>query len=463
MPTAAARRRSAEDELLEVLRANRWDLKRAAEQLGISRPSLYVLIEHCPAIRKAGDLKPRGDRALPSGVRRRSRCHGRTPEVSRDALHRRIRELGLAFRSDEPGRWGHLDELIAGRIGPYQILERIGVGGMGEVFLAYDSRLDRRVAIKRIRPGSEVTPVSRERFRREARLAARLSHSAIVQVYDILEEEGSRVHRHGVRGGDDPPRPGRRRTAGRARGPGAGARAGRGAGHGASPGGHPPRPQERERPDHPRRRAKIIDFGIAKRLLAESAEDSLTAQGHVLGTYRAMSPEQARGEEVDHRSDLFSFGVLLYETLTGRSPFEAENELATLNRIVQSRQTPLRKVNPAVPEQLSRLVDHLLEKDPRLRPRSAGEVGRELAPAAGGGTGPQTLLDPTEPMAAIQASAARSASQDRPGSSLEMLTGRRSTFRTAAWISACCWPRAWGSRGPGSPGGPPRSRCTWRC
>src|SRR5690349_19537039 len=77
------------------------------------------------------------------------------------------------------------------RIGPYQILKRIGAGGMGEVFLAYDSRLDRRVAIKRIRPGSEVTAVSRERFRREARLAARLSHSAIVQVYDILEEEGS--------------------------------------------------------------------------------------------------------------------------------------------------------------------------------------------------------------------------------------------------------------------------------
>ena len=82
-------------------------------------------------------------------------------------------------------------ESSLGRIGPYQILKRIGVGGMGEVFLAYDSRLDRRVAIKRIRPGPAVTPVSRERFRREARLAARLSHSAIVQVYDILEEEGN--------------------------------------------------------------------------------------------------------------------------------------------------------------------------------------------------------------------------------------------------------------------------------
>src|SRR5215211_1572707 len=77
------------------------------------------------------------------------------------------------------------------RIGPYQILERIGAGGMGEVFLAYDDRLDRRVAVKRIRPGSEVTPESRERFRREARLAARLSHSAIVQVYDILQEDGN--------------------------------------------------------------------------------------------------------------------------------------------------------------------------------------------------------------------------------------------------------------------------------
>ena len=99
-----------------------------------------------------------------------------------------------------------------------------------------------------------------------------------------------------------------------------------------------------------------------------------------MGTYRAMSPEQARGEEVDHRSDLFSFGILLYEMLTGKSPFAAENELAMLNRIVHDRQTPVREVNPAVPEELSLLVDHLLEKDPRLRPRSAGELGRELAP-----------------------------------------------------------------------------------
>src|SRR4029077_8944563 len=113
-----------------------------------------------------------------------------------------------------------------------------------------------------------------------------------------------------------------------------------------------------------------------------TAEDSLTAIGHVMGTYRAMSPEQARGEEVDHRSDLFSFGILLYEMLTGKSPFTAENELAMLNRIVHDRQVPVREVNPAVPAELSLLVDHLLEKDPLLRPRSAGELGRELAPMA---------------------------------------------------------------------------------
>ncbi|MGH7487404.1 MAG: serine/threonine protein kinase, partial [bacterium] len=111
-------------------------------------------------------------------------------------------------------------------------------------------------------------------------------------------------------------------------------------------------------------------------------EGSLTADGRVLGTYRAMSPEQARGETVDFRSDLFSLGVLLYEALTGQSPFEAENELAMLSRIVHSRQIPVRKVRPEVPAELSDLVDQLLEKDPLARPRSAREVANSLSISA---------------------------------------------------------------------------------
>ncbi|HEY0553130.1 MAG TPA: protein kinase, partial [Thermoanaerobaculia bacterium] len=270
-------------------------------------------------------------------------------------------------------------ESSLGQIGPYRILQRIGVGGMGEVFLAYDSRLDRRVAIKRIRPGPAVTAVSRERFRREARLAARLSHSAIVQVYDILEEEGNEyivmeyvegttlrdlgpmdvravlelarelaagldmAHRQGIIHRDLKTENVLVSTAG---GP------------------------------------KILDFGIAKRLLDNTLdnkeEGSLTADHSVLGTCRVMSPEQARGEPVGPGTDLFALGVLLYEVLTGTSPFEAESPVSTLSRVILYRQEPAHQRNPAVPWQLSKLIDRLLEKTAALRPASAAEVRREL-------------------------------------------------------------------------------------
>jgi predicted Ser/Thr protein kinase len=265
-----------------------------------------------------------------------------------------------------------------GQIGPYQILERIGVGGMGEVFLAYDSRLDRKVAIKRIRPGSEVTSASRERFRREARLAARLSHSAIVQVYDILEDDGSEyivmeyvegtTLRDQVREGPMDVRAALEMARELAAGLDTAHRQGiihrdlKSENVLVSTSGGP----------------KILDFGIAKRFLEGEEEGSLTAENSILGTCRAMSPEQARGEPLDPSSDLFALGVLLYEALTGTSPFESDSHVGTLSRVILHRQAPARKLNPAVPLQLSQLIDRLLEKAAALRPVSAAEVRREL-------------------------------------------------------------------------------------
>jgi serine/threonine protein kinase/tetratricopeptide (TPR) repeat protein len=262
-------------------------------------------------------------------------------------------------------------------IGPYRVEQRLGAGGMGEVFLAYDARLDRRVAIKRIRPDAGITPERRERFRREARVSARLSHHAIVQVHDILTEgdleyivmehvEGTDLHALIERGALDVPRV---VALARQLADGLDAAHRQGIVHRDlkaenvlfTPGGQ----------------AKITDFGIAKQLLAKSGE-SLTRENAVLGTCRTMSPEQARGEDVDHRTDLFAFGVLLYEALTGRSPFAADTSLATLSRVIHQRQKPVREINPAVPEALSDLVDRLLEKDPALRPQSAGQVRRQL-------------------------------------------------------------------------------------
>ncbi len=297
-------------------------------------------------------------------------------------------------------------EKSLGRIGPYQLLQRIGVGGMGEVFLAYDSRLDRRVAIKRIRPGSEVTAASRERFRREARLAARLSHSAIVQVYDILEEEGNEyivmeyvegtTLRDQVRRGPMDVRAALELARELAAGLDTAHR--QGIIHRdlktenvliSAAGG-----------------AKILDFGIAKRLLDSEEEGSLTAETSILGTCRSMSPEQARGEPLDPSTDLFALGVLLYEALTGISPFETESHLSTLSRVILYKQAPARKLNPAVPWQLSQLIDRLLEKTAERRPVSAAEVRRELEEIAGrlgttssivpvGGTGTSEIQIPT--------------------------------------------------------------------
>jgi len=123
--------------------------------------------------------------------------------------------------------------------------------------------------------------------------------------------------------------------------------------------------------------AKILDFGIAKRLL-DSEDGSLTAESSILGTCRAMSPEQARGAPLAPSTDLFALGVLLYEALTGTSPFEAESQVSTLSRVILYRQEPVHKLNPAIPRQLSKLIDRLLEKTAALRPGSAAEVRREL-------------------------------------------------------------------------------------
>ncbi|MFL6262753.1 MAG: protein kinase domain-containing protein [Thermoanaerobaculia bacterium] len=264
------------------------------------------------------------------------------------------------------------------RIGPYRLARRLGQGGMGEVFLAWDERLGRRVALKRIRREAP-TAEERERFRREASAAARLSHSAVVRIYDLVEDAAGdalvfeyvegRTLRDLLREGL--PSPALATLLGREIAEGLAAAHASGLVHRdlkaenvmVTPDGH----------------AKILDFGIAKAAAPGLDEETLTVEGAVLGTFHAMSPEQARGGEVDARSDLFSLGVLLYELLTGCSPFRGNDLLDTLQRVVGHRPPPVREVRPEIPRALSDLVDRLLAKRPEERPASAGEVARELA------------------------------------------------------------------------------------
>jgi tetratricopeptide (TPR) repeat protein/predicted Ser/Thr protein kinase len=257
------------------------------------------------------------------------------------------------------------------RIGAYRLERRLGRGGMGEVFLAHDERLGRRVAIKRVRHGA--SPAMRERFRREARAAARLNHSAVVQIYDVLEDgagdaivmeyaEG-RTLREVLRNGLPP----LALTVRLAREIAEGLAAAHGAGlvHRdlkaenviVTPEGH----------------AKVLDFGLAKPM-AERSEETLTEHGMVLGTCHAMSPEQACGEELDARSDLFSFGVLLYEMLTGRSPFLGRTPQESLKRVLTDEPPPIDALRPDLPGRLAALVERLLEKNRGARPHSAREV-----------------------------------------------------------------------------------------
>ena len=265
-------------------------------------------------------------------------------------------------------------QLVRREVGPYRIEELLGTGGMGSVYRAYDERLDRRVALKQIRTAEAADRRTRKRFLREARAAAKLGHPAIVQVYDLLESggqdwivmelvEGETLAGLLAAGALD---------LGRLLSLGLDLASGLEAAHAQ---GIVHRDLKARNVlvtvDH---RAKILDFGLAKRLPSDGDDSAITIEGHLLGTPAAMSPEQARGRQLDHRSDLFSLGSLLYEMMTGRSPFASSNAHETVRRVCTHRQVPAWEIRPEIPQPLSDLVDRLLEKDPAHRPQSARQV-----------------------------------------------------------------------------------------
>lgn len=262
-------------------------------------------------------------------------------------------------------------------LGDYRIVEPLGAGGMGCVYLATDEKLHRTVALKVLQHNFVGNDEARERFFREARAAAALKHDNIVTIYQVGEDQGiaflAMEHLEG-KSLEDWLRPDRRASLPQtfsiskqiAR---------------ALAAAHQAQVIHRDiKPDNiwlePNGRVKILDFGIAHHATATSPK--LTQTGAVMGTPAYMSPEQARGEQVDHRSDLFSFGCVLYRMVTGRLPFQAEGVYGVIAAIMTEQQVPAHTLNPAVPKPLSEFIDRLLSKSRDDRPPSAQAILKQI-------------------------------------------------------------------------------------
>ncbi len=259
----------------------------------------------------------------------------------------------------------------------YRIESLLGRGGMGEVFLAFDERLGRRVAIKILRSDLALEPDARAHFLREARAVARLNHPSIVQIYDVLQDAEGRdcivmEYVEGTTLGD--------LQAGKPLHLELALRLAEEIAEGLAQ-AHAQGLVHRDLKASnvmvtPESSVKILDFGLARPLWGDDQSRSLSTG--IAGTPHAMSPEQAMGDPVDHRSDLFAFGALLYEMLIGRSPFRAATALGTIQRVIHEDPPPPHELRSDLPDELSRLIVRLLEKDPMRRPPSLRIVATEL-------------------------------------------------------------------------------------
>ncbi|MEO7145813.1 MAG: protein kinase [Bryobacteraceae bacterium] len=275
------------------------------------------------------------------------------------------------------------------RLGPYEIVAQLGAGGMGEVYRARDTRLDRDVALKILLSGVASDPARLQRFEQEARAAGALNHPNIVAVYDIGREDGvsyivselveGESLRDLIQRGPVPLR--------KLLDLAAGAASGLAAAHAAGIVHRDLKPENimiaRDG------RAKILDFGLARQITPEvlrSAESTptQTTPGAILGTVGYMAPEQVRGLAADHRADLFSFGLILYEMLSGRRAFARDTSVETLHAILNEEPPELPAgASPA----LARVISHCLEKEPGQRFQSAQDLAFALLSLSGSTVG----------------------------------------------------------------------------
>ncbi len=290
---------------------------------------------------------------------------GRPQPAETEIEPRREEEITLDFldATDEPGQLG--------RLGPYQVLEVIGRGGMGVVFRAFDPKLERFVAIKVMAPQLAAQESARKRFLREARAAARITHEHVITIHAVEESRGlPYIVMQYVAGGSLEERLARE-------GPlplpellriGIQTASGLEAAHARGLVHRDVKPANILLEDGVK--VKLTDFGLARAV----DDGSISQSGLIAGTPQYMAPEQARGEAVDHRADLFSLGSLLYAASTGRPPFADGNPLAVLRRVSDETPPPVNEVNPALPRWLVAIVAKLQAKDPAARLQSATEI-----------------------------------------------------------------------------------------
>ncbi len=276
-------------------------------------------------------------------------------------------------------------ELVGRVVSHYQFLEKLGAGGMGDIYKAHDARLNRFVAVKVLSTANAGDPERRRRFIQEAQAASGLNHPNIITVHDIVNEpEGDYMVMEFVSGKtlvDLIPKGGLR--APQALKYGVQMADALSAAHAAGIVHRDLKPGNVMVTDSGL--VKVLDFGLAKLTdrnpgsqigdnTQTIAEAPLTVEGSIIGTVSYMSPEQAQGKKVDTRSDIFSFGVVFYEMLTGARAFSGDSALSTLSAILRDEHKPMIEVTPDVPPQLELLITRCLRKNPDERWQSMKDV-----------------------------------------------------------------------------------------